>query len=71
MIKMIGIGIVASLLACAEYNYQQAVTYTINVAESDMEIVEAMNEYGFELENSFDEITMDDKVEALFKSVKK
>lgn len=67
MVKFIGVGLLSGVLMLAEYNYQKAVEYTINVAESDMDIVHAMNEYGFQLEDSFDEITEADKVEALFR----
>lgn len=67
MFKFIISGLIAGLLFASEYNYQQAVQYATNTAESDMEIVSAMNEYGFELESPFDDITEQDKLEALIK----
>jgi hypothetical protein len=59
-------GLTTAVIHFAEQNYQQAVTYTINVAESDGDIVWAMSQYGFDLENSFDDISEADKIEALF-----
>jgi hypothetical protein len=59
-------GLTTAVIHLAEQNYQQAVTYTINVAESDGDIVWAMGQYGFDLENPFDDISEADKIEALF-----
>jgi hypothetical protein len=60
-------GLTTAVIHLAEQNYQQAIVYTVNVAESDGDIVWAMNQYGFDLENSFDDISEADKISAFFK----
>lgn len=70
MLKFIPVGLLTSLLLLSELHYERAVQYTINVAESDSDIVVAMNEYGFDIEHPFDDITQLDKIEAFLTSKK-
>ena len=70
MVKIIATGLISSLLLLSELHYERAVQYTINVAESDADIVVAMNEYGFDIESASDDITQLDKVEAFLNSQK-
>jgi len=50
----------------SEVHYNDAIEYTQNVAATDMEIVEAMGQYGFNIWSPFDDISNEDKIEALF-----
>lgn len=69
MLKIIPVALLGAILSLAEIHYQEAITYTSNVAESDADIVVAMSDYYFELDHATDDITEADKVTAYFKSL--
>ena len=69
MLKLIPVALLGAVLLLAEIHYQEAITYTSNVAESDADIVITMAEYHFELDHALDDITEADKVTAYFKSL--
>jgi hypothetical protein len=53
------------LCSMAQLNYEQAVSKAVK-AESDMEILEVMESHGYVLEDTFQEIGPNDKINALF-----
>ena len=61
---IIAIGIAGAITfgtkVVAEKHYQDAIQYTVNVAESDGDIVWAMGQWGFEIESPFEDITDED-----------
>ena len=63
----ISFGITFATQQLAEKHYQNAIQYTMNVAESDGDIVWAMGQWGFEISDPFEDITDEDKMIALFK----
>jgi hypothetical protein len=62
----ISFGITFATQQLAEKHYQNAIQYTTNVAETDGDIVWAMEQWGFEISDPFEDITERDKMTALF-----